>query len=47
MHCLPSQLEKEDATTISKFVIIENEIRRQEEEANRRAMNEAKLRSMM
>jgi hypothetical protein len=44
---LPSQLEKEDSKKIQEFVIIENELQRQIEEENRRAMAEAKVRSMM
>jgi len=47
MHCLPSQLEKEDAKIIEEFRIIENELYRQSEDKNREMEAEARLKGMM
>ena len=44
LHCLPSQLEKEDYVKIKKLLINENELHQQQDEENRRLMAEAKLR---
>ncbi len=46
-HCLPSQLEKEDSKVIQETIIIENEIRQQQDDENRRAIAEARLKGMM
>ncbi len=47
LHCLPSQLEKEDAKLIEEFRIIENELVSQQESRNREAEAEARLKGMM
>ena len=47
LHCLPSQLEKEDAKLIEEFRIIENEIASQQESKNREMEAEARLKGMM
>ena len=46
-HCLPSQLEKEDAKLIEKFRIIENELASQQESKDREMVAEARLKGMM
>lgn len=47
LHCLPSQLEKEDAKTIEEFILINNEFQAQEEDRAQQMEAEAKLRGMM
>ena len=46
LHCLPSQLEREDAKTIEVFAIILNEFEAKREEKEREIENQAKLRGM-
>ena len=47
LHCLPSQLEKEDAKTIEVFAIILNEFEARKEEKEREIESEARLKGMM
>lgn len=47
MHCLPSQLEKEDAKVIESFRIIKNELLTQEEDRQKHAEAEARLKGLM
>ena len=47
LHCLPSQLEEEDAKTIEEFVIINNELIALEEDKIAQLEAEAKLKGMM
>jgi len=44
-RCLPSQLNKEDAKTIQKFIEIENEVRLQQRDEILKRQAEARLRS--
>jgi hypothetical protein len=41
---LPSQLEKEESKKIQKFIIIDNELKQQQDEENRRLIAESKFR---
>lgn len=42
-HCLPSQLDMEDARTIEEIIIIHNEVEAQEQEKIRGMEAEAKM----
>jgi hypothetical protein len=46
MHCLPSQLDNEDAKTIQLFILIENEMQKQREEQIARENAELRLKGM-
>ena len=46
LHCLPSQLEKEDAKTIEVFAIILNEFEGRKQEKLRDMENEARLKGL-
>lgn len=44
-HCLPSQLEKEDAKTMQKMMVIENELERQNINEQRRLETQSLMKS--
>ena len=47
LHCLPSQLEKEDGKTIEVFAIILNEFEGRKQEKLKDMENEARLKGMI
>ena len=45
-HCLPSELEQEEATIIEKFIVIENQIRKVEYDRLKEAEFQAKMKGV-